>query len=128
LSISEDQIDLIDLQQSKGQTLLVPVTLHSRHAQHKVQALLDSGASGEFINPSLVFKYDLLKFRLSKVIKTFNADGSENASGTCTHYTKLKVEINDRVMTITPKIVSLGSHPLFLGITWLKHYNPDVNW
>ena len=128
MSTLEDQIDLINLQQSKGQTLLVPVTLHSKHAQHNIKALLDSGASGEFIDPSLVTKYNLPKFELSKVIKTFNADKSENASGTCTHYTKLKVEINDQVMTIMPKIVSLGLHPLFLGITWLKCYNPDVNW
>ena len=31
-------------------------------------------------------------------------------------------------MTITPKIVTLGTKPLFLGITWLRQYNPDIDW
>jgi len=41
---------------------------------------------------------------------------------------QLKVEINDKVMTITPKIVALGKHQLFLGISWLRRLNPDVDW
>lgn len=30
-------------------------------------------------------------------------------------------------MIIKPKIVMLGK-PLFLGITWLRQYNPDIDW
>ena len=120
MNTSEDRIDLIDLQQSRGQTLLVPTKLHTKNAIYNIKALLDSGASGEFIDPNLVHKYNLPQFPLDKVINTYNADGSKNASGKCTHYAKLKVEINDKVMTITPKIVALGKHQLFLGISWLQ--------
>jgi len=31
-------------------------------------------------------------------------------------------------MTIKLKIVTLGTKPLFLGITWLCQYNPDIDW
>jgi hypothetical protein len=31
-------------------------------------------------------------------------------------------------MTIKPKIVALGKHQLFLGITWLREANPNIDW
>jgi hypothetical protein len=31
-------------------------------------------------------------------------------------------------MIVKPRIVSLGKHKLFLGITWLKKFNPDIDW
>jgi hypothetical protein len=70
LNSSEDQIDLIDLLKTKGQTLHIPTTLHTRNAKHDIYALLDSGASGEFIDPRLVDQYNLPKFPLQRIINT----------------------------------------------------------
>ena len=125
---SEDRIDLVDLQKSKGKTLLVPTTLHLKRRQYAIEALLDSGASGQFIDPQLVDQYNLPKYPLRNVIQTFNADGTKNASGTCTHFTKMHVEINGHQMTLFPRIVKLGTKRLFLGITWLMETNPDIDW
>jgi hypothetical protein len=128
LNSSEDQINLINLVKSKGQTLYIPTTLHIRQAKHDIYALLDSGASGEFIDPKLVNKDNLPKFPLQQIINTHNANRSKNASGQCTHYTKMMMTINERQMAIKPKIVALGKHQLFLGITWLRKSNPNIDW
>jgi hypothetical protein len=113
LNSPEDQIDLINLLKSKGQTLYIPTTLHTKQAKHDIYALLDSGASGEFIDPKLVDQYNLLKFPLQQIINTYNANGSKNALGQCTHYTKMMITINKCQMMIKPKIVALGKHQLF---------------
>ncbi|KAF7762626.1 hypothetical protein Agabi119p4_9219 [Agaricus bisporus var. burnettii] len=57
-----------------------------------------------------------------------NADGSRNASGVCTHYVLLNIEINNKKMLIQASIVSLGNHKLFLGISWLRKFNPAIDW
>ncbi|EKM74112.1 hypothetical protein AGABI1DRAFT_26755, partial [Agaricus bisporus var. burnettii JB137-S8] len=90
--------------------------------------LVDSGAAGEFIDHKLIEKYYLPKFPLKKVKHTMNADGSRNASGVCTHYVLLNIEINNKKMMIQASIVSLGNHKLFLGISWLRKFNPEIDW
>jgi hypothetical protein len=125
---SEDPINQIDLQKSKGQTLLIPTTLYTKNDRHKIESLLDSGASGNFVNPEIVDKYKLKKYPLKQVKYTLNADGSRNAAGVCSHYVKMKIWINHKEMIVKPRIVSLGKHKLFLGITWLKKFNPDIDW
>jgi hypothetical protein len=128
LNSPEDQINPINLLKTKGQTLHIPTTLHTKQAKHDIYALLDSGASGEFIDPELIKQYNLPKFPLQWIINTYNADGSKNASGQCTHYTKMTIMINKQKMTIKPKIVGLGKHQLFLGITCLREANPNIDW
>ena len=126
---SEDRIDAIDLQPHKGKCFLVPTSIITNNGSlYEIEALLDSGASGQFINPKLVQELKLPKYRLPNVINIYNADGSINQGEQCTHYTKIDLIINNKRMTIEPKIVTLGTKPLFLGITWLRQHNPDINW
>jgi hypothetical protein len=40
----------------------------------------------------------------------------------------MAMTINEQQMMIKPKIVTLGKHQLFLGITWLKEANPNIDW
>jgi len=40
----------------------------------------------------------------------------------------MRIEVNHKILTIEPKITSLGSHQLFLGISFLKRHNPDIDW
>jgi hypothetical protein len=125
---SEDSIDQIDLQKSKGQTLLIPTILYTKNDRHEIELLLDSGVSGNFVNPEIVDKYKLQKYPLKQVKYTLNADRSRNAAGVCSHYVKMKIQINHKEMIVKPRMVSLGKHKLFLGIMWLKKFNPDIDW
>jgi hypothetical protein len=40
----------------------------------------------------------------------------------------MTITINEQQMMIKPKIVALGKHQLFLGITWLREANPNIDW
>ena len=117
MSTTEDRIDIIDLQPSNGKCFLVPTEIATKRGPIRIKTLLDSGASGQFINPDLVQRLNLPKYPLKNTINIYNADGSHNKDRQCSHYTKIKIKINDRVMTIKPKIVTLGTKPLF----WVSH-------
>ena len=128
MSTSEDRVQQIDLQPSKGKCFLIPTTVITKHGKHEIDTLLDSGASGQFISPELVRQLNLPQYPLGRTINIFNADGTKNKGQQCSAYTKIKIQINNRVMMIKPKIVQLGTKPLFLGITWLREHNPDIDW
>ena len=83
---SEDQIDTIDLQPHKGKCYLVPSQLITNNGSiYDIEALLDSGASGQLINPKLVQELKIHKFWLPKVINIYNENGSINKGERCTH-------------------------------------------
>lgn len=127
--MSKDRINIINLQPSKqGKCFLVPTELMTSSGLIKINTLLDSGASGQFISPKLVRQLNLPKYPLPKAMNIFNADGTINQGQKCTHYTKINVTINNQTMVIEPRIVQLGTKPLFLGITWLRQHNPDIDW
>ena len=61
--------------------------------QFLVTALLDSGASGCYVHPELVQKYDLHQLPLDSPQMVRNADGSFNKHGQITHSVTLLVRI-----------------------------------
>ena len=127
MSDAEDDINLVDLQQrSENNILIVPLQFKTNKFILDEEALLDSGASGEYVDPSFVKRYNLPQFRLKNSLKIRNADGSVNTN--CTLYTKIHINVNNKWTTIFPKIITLGKYRLFLGITWLRKHNPIINW
>jgi len=91
-------------------------------------ALIDSGAAGIFIDPTLVKKYSLPSKTLPRPLEIRNADGSTNNQGICTRYCTLTITVDHKVMEIKPKITSLGSPRLILGLPWLVEHNPEIDW
>lgn len=65
----------------------------------------------------------MLKPRRLKVI-----DGREISSGMVDTECELDLHLGDHTETITLKVVDLGSHPIVLGMTWLKTHNPAIDW
>lgn len=126
MSTPEDRLNLIDLQKSK-RLLLIPLKIHLPYRNIKTNALLDSGANGTFVHPDFVRKHKLPKIPLKVPRETFNADGTTQDKQ-MTHHTKLDVTINGKRMTITPGIITLNGYDIFLGMSWLKDHNPDIDW
>ena len=64
-----------------------------RHVAQSL-ALIDSGATENFIHPRLIAKLGILRSPLSIPITVRNADNSENVLGKITHFTTLRLQIN----------------------------------
>jgi len=76
------------------------VSLQSTHLHADLQALLDSGATDNFLNPLIVNRFNLPTIELPKSRIVCNVDGTMNRSGSITHGTKLEVQ-SQQEMRIT---------------------------
>ena len=69
----------------------IPVTIHDHKSvtMFDAKALIDSRATGLYINSKAVKKYHIEVFPLEKEVKVLNADGTENSQGKLTDYVRL---------------------------------------
>src|SRR5882757_3366881 len=93
-----------------------------------VKALLDSGATGNFIHHHMVNKHHMKAISLPREIQLRNADDTENVMGKITHKVYLAMNINGHTEVVKFFITDLGHDDLILGHTWLYQHNPVVNW
>ena len=92
------------------------------------QALIDSGAEGEFIDQNYAWALEIKQTALKEPIKVLNVDGTRNKRGIITHYMELDLLIENRIKRQWLYITGLGKQKIILGFTWLKETNPDINW
>ena len=92
------------------------------------RALLDSGATGCFIDHDFVTKNHWPKERLSTPIYAHNADGSPNQKGMICFQTKLTLQIGEKEEQWWFYLLHLGKENLILGLPWLQETNPVINW
>ena len=93
-----------------------------------VEALLDSGASGKFIDQDYTQKIHAERKNLKRPIQVYNMDGTPNKKGTITQYVELELEIHERKRKHQLLVTGLGNQQIILGFTWLKEMNPIIDW
>jgi hypothetical protein len=108
----------------------LPILLESTSSHHPmaVNALLDSGATGLFIDADFVHAKNLTTTRLPRTIPVFNIDGSLNQYGTIKETVDLIVRFQDHTERATFYITTLGGVPVILGHPWLAQHNPQIDW
>jgi len=94
----------------------------------EVDALLDSGATGCFVDKSWALDQCLQLSKLVKPIPVLNVDGTRNQEGDITHYVLLTIGIGKHAEKLWCAVTCLGKVPLILGHTWLQKHNPDIDW
>jgi hypothetical protein len=93
-----------------------------------VEGLLDSGASGEFIDQDYARDIHAIKKDLPNPIPVYNVDGTPNKEGTITQYVDLNLKIHERQRKHRLQVTGLGNQQIILGYTWLKEMNPLIDW
>lgn len=90
------------------------------------ELMLDSGSSSNFISPSFIRKHGLRTQELETEQRVRLADGREHT---------VRRGIMNAVVkwdgwsgTVTLLVLPLQQYDVILGMTWLKKYNPHINW
>ena len=110
--------------------MYLPIKISSDNEEgiENVEGLLDSGASGKFINQDFAQDIHAEKKDLEKPIQVYNVDGTLNKQGTITQYVELELEIHEQKQKHRLLLTGLGNQQIILGLTWLKEMNPLIDW
>jgi transposase InsO family protein len=108
----------------------VPLKLRSVDTGHPlaIDSLLDSGATGMFIDIELVKEQKLRTRPLSRAIPVYNIDGTPNEAGAIKEEVDLICTFGEHTERATFSVTSLGRVAVILGHTWLVEHNPEVDW
>ena len=101
-----------------NKTISVPISLRELQKDNKtvdLEALLDSGAGGLFINETFAKQNDFILHELPESLNTYNVDGTLNKKGTITSYVEADIKIGERIKQTRLYVTGLGKQKVILG-------------
>jgi hypothetical protein len=98
------------------------------HRTVKVAAMVDSGATALFVDKKYAESQKMWQIPLEHPIQLHNIDGTLNEAGSITHKVKLSLKVGSDEEIFEFYVTSLGPEKVILGLPWLRHRNPTINW
>jgi len=108
--------------------MTVRIYTHSIAKRAEAIALVDSGATKNFMNLSYAKWLKLPIMNLDKPCQLFNVDRMENKAGMLKHYTDIKVQIGTSRNQLRFFLLDLGEHKAILGYSWFAAIQPKIDW
>jgi hypothetical protein len=102
--------------------------IHSIAKRAEITALVDSGATENFMNLTYTKWLYLPIKKLPSLQKLFNVDGMENKAGELLFYTDLQVRSGGQNTTLRFFLSDLGEHKAILGYSWFAAVQPRIDW
>ena len=106
---------------NRGRSL---ITLQGCLGPHPAVVLVDCGATGSFVSSSYVRSHGLAVTSDATLIKL--ADGREQSAAGL--LAAASVTIGSYTDTIDLTVTDLSGYDIILGMSWLHHYNPTIDW
>jgi hypothetical protein len=91
-------------------------------------ALIDSGASENFLDFNVWKELRIGRFRLKRAIPVHNVDGTANKQGAIDSYCWLKIKLGEREENMKFFLTNIGKERFILGYPFLRTFNPEINW
>jgi hypothetical protein len=114
--------------QSRSLKLKVDIETTDTGEVKSLNALVDCGATGRFIDRSYVRSNRLMTKTLSRPVPVYNVDGSLNESGSITEVVDLILRYKNHSERALFAVTGLGKQTLILGLPWLQLHNPEIDW
>ena len=98
------------------------------HEGVAVRALLDSGATGLFMDTTFAKEKGFKMEKLKRPLLVRNVDGMVNAGGAITHQVECNMFFKGHVERARMDVCNLGKTKLILGMPWPVAHNPEIDW
>ena len=102
--------------------------IHSIAKRAEAIALVDSGATENFMNLIYAKWLRLSIKRMSTPRKLFNVDGTKNKSGELQHYVDLQTRTGTHTTTLRFFLSDLEEHKVILKYPWFAAVQPKIDW
>jgi len=86
------------------------------HKSVTVKALLDSGATGMFMDKRMAAKHGFRLQKLERPIMVRNVDGTNNSRGAITHQVEVNIYYKSHVERMRMDVYDLGKTDVILGM------------
>jgi hypothetical protein len=106
----------------------VPVSIRTSYFMANKKALVDSGATDNFMHPAFAKRMGLGLQTLPHPKKIFNIDNTTNKSGMITHFLDLNIRTNGIDKEMQFLVTDIGHEEVLLGYPWLATFEPKFNW
>ena len=93
-----------------------------------IKALLDSGATGMFMNRQTAARHEFKLQKLERLIAIRNVDGTNNSGEAITHQVECNVFYKGHMERMRIDVCNLGKTEVILGMPWLAAHNLEINW
>ena len=98
------------------------------HKGVTVKVLLDSGATGMFMDRKCTEKNGFRLEKLERPLKVTNVDGGNNNGGDITYKVECNMYYNGHQERMKFDACNLGRTEVILGMPWLAVHNPEIDW
>src|SRR5260370_32814449 len=106
----------------------IPVSIRTNYSMADKKALVDSGATDNFMHPHFAERMGIGTRERPNPHKIWNIDGTMNKGGYLTHYIDLDVQTKGIHKEMRFLLTDLGGEDLILGYPWLATFEPKVTW
>jgi len=93
-----------------------------------IKALLDSSATGMFMDKQTAAKHGFKLQKLERAIAVRNIDGTNYSGGAIMHQVECNVYYKGHMKRMRMDMCDLGKTEVILGMPWLAVHNPEINW
>jgi len=98
------------------------------HEGVTARALLDSGATGMFMDQKMAARHGFRLQKLERPVVVRNVGRTNNSAGAITHEVKVNMYYKSHIERIRMDVYDLGKTDIILGMLWLQVHNPEINW
>jgi len=108
--------------------IMVKIQLHGGKESLTINAMIDSGATEDFIDREVRNKHGIKMIKAKNPRRIYLADGKPSAMAPVTHMTKVPMDISSDRDLETFQVANLQNHEVILRMPWLREHNPTIDW
>jgi len=121
-------LNYTDTLENDSDHIMVKIQLHSGKESVTINAMIDSGATEDFIDREVCNKHGIKMIKAKNPREIYLADGKPSAMGPVTHMTKVPMDISSHRELATFQVANLQNHEVILGMPLLRKHNPTIDW
>jgi len=92
------------------------------------KALLDSGASRLVMSEEFARRYKFRRIKLERPVYVRNVDGTLNYVGPIVDTVEVEIFFKGHKERTLINVIGGQKWSVILGMPWLEHYNPEIDW
>jgi len=93
-----------------------------------VKVLLDSGATGLFMDIAFAKEKGFKIEKLKNLLLVRNMDGTANVGGAIMYQVECNMFFKGYIERVRMDVCNLGKTEVILGMLWLAAHNPEIDW